>query len=357
MRDGPQYGQYGDLWHLCYTRGMSQSSSPQVLSPSALAMVAQRCKVARDQVRVVPIEGASTGCRRAVALAETQSVFVKEADPEASNHAALAAALSKDDAVIRALQQAGSPLVTEFVQYDDERVIMLSQAYIAKDGWQWQPPDAADTPASQRYIAAVLRAITQLEQTQLPKAADETLGLHATAFDRVVQCQGLRLLCDDATRREELQQTYRSWAEQASKPVIRQRYEQFCAVLDNTERLADLAMLAQQVADQPCDRLSHGDVRSETIAYHAAQDDVKLIDWQWAAYVPKRWSATEFLLDMARRGYDVQAWQAELNRPLLAGLVGYYAVCSAQPAPEAAQAVRRLQAYMAATAYDMLGYE
>lgn len=187
MRDGPQYGWYGDLPHLCYTRGMSQSST-QVLSPSALAMVAQRCKVARDQVRVVPIEGASTGCRRAVALAGTQSVFVKEADPEASNHAALAAALSKDDAVIRALQQAGSPLVTEFVQYDDERVIMLSQAYIAKDGWQWQPPDVADTPASQRYIAAVLRAITQLEQTQLPKAADETLGLHATAFDRVVQC-------------------------------------------------------------------------------------------------------------------------------------------------------------------------
>lgn len=337
---------------------MSQSSSPQVLSPSALAMVAQHCKVVRDQVRVVPIEGASTGCRRAVALAGAQSVFVKEADPEASNHAALAATLGKDHAVIRALQQANSPLVTEFVQYDDERVIMLSQAYIAKDGWQWQPPDVADTPASQRYIAAVLRAITQLEQTQLPKAADETLGLHATAFDRVVQCQGLMLLRDDATRREELQQTYRSWAEQASKPVIRRRYEQFCAVvLDNTERLADLAALAGQVADQPCDRLSHGDVRSETIAYHTAQDKVKLIDWQWAAYVPKRWSATEFLLDMARRGYDVQAWQAELNRPLLAALVGYYAVCSAQPAPEAAQAVRRLQAYMAATAYDMLGYE
>ena len=120
-------------------------------------------------------------------------------------------------------------------------------------------------------------------------------------------------------------------------------------------RLDKLEAIASKVADQPCDRLSHGDVRSETIAYHAAQDVVKLIDWQWAAYVPERWSATEFLLDMARRGYDVQAWQAELNRPLLAGLVGYYAVCSAQPAPEAAQAVRRLQAYMAATAYDMLG--
>ena len=138
---------------------MSQPSSSQILSPSALAMVAQHCKVARDQVRVVPIDGASTGCRRAVALAGTQAVFVKEADPEASNHAALAAALSKDDAVIRALQQAGSPLVTEFVQYDDERVIMLSQAYIAKDGWQWQLPDAADKLARQRYIAAVLRAI------------------------------------------------------------------------------------------------------------------------------------------------------------------------------------------------------
>jgi len=56
---------------------MSQPSSSQILSPSALAMVAQHCKVARDQVRVVPIDGASTGCRRAVALAGTQAGVVK----------------------------------------------------------------------------------------------------------------------------------------------------------------------------------------------------------------------------------------------------------------------------------------
>jgi len=81
---------------------------------------------------------------------------------------------------------------------------------------------------------------------------------------------------------------------------------------------------------------------------------LKLVDWNWASYVPQGSGATEFLVDMARYGHDVKPWLGELNAEMLASFVGFFLIRSLKPPLKPGDNLRQMQALSAVVAYDLL---
>lgn len=125
--------------------------------------------------------------------------------------------------------------------------------------------------------------------------------------------------------------------------------EMVATLLDDT-KLADLQERTARLADLPNDSLNHCDVRSDNLAYNENTGEVKLVDWNWASYAPKKFGATEFLIDMARRGVDVSPWYDDMSVDLLAATVGFFMTRSLKPPLTPGSTLRDMQAEAAAVA-------
>lgn len=95
-------------------------------------------------------------------------------------------------------------------------------------------------------------------------------------------------------------------------------------VIDDMDQLNSLARKAKSFIEQPNDALGHCDVRSDNIAHNVRTGETRFVDWNWTSYTPKSMGATEFLVDMARRGVNVEKWVGHLNLDMLAAVVGFY---------------------------------
>lgn len=93
------------------------------------------------------------------------------------------------------------------------------------------------------------------------------------------------------------------------------------------------------------------DIAPETL--NLVSGKIKFVDWNWSSYIPKGFGATEFLVDLSRRGLDVTPWLSYLNKELLAAMVCFYAKRCLLEDLAPGNSLRIMQAQSAAAAARM----
>jgi len=253
--------------------------------------------------------------------------------------------------VMRMLQEIHPQYVADQITLSDDGHVLMTTSYASADGWLWQPP--AEKSVAKRYISAVVTATRELEQTELPHAVIEELYLQPFVATELGLDDGIDRVIADADIRRQLINNYQTLLPDQSE-VNQRRCQKMMELLSRSDELADISVRAKQFAKQPEDCFNHSDVRSDNLAFHPQTGELKLVDWNWASYAPRRSGATEFLVDIARHGQDVTPWLDELNTEMLASFVGFYLIRSLKPPLQPGDTLRQMQALSAVTAYDLL---
>lgn len=297
---------------------------------------------------VRPVRGGYSRNRRAIIDFGSESVFAKEVDVTVlpDDGATELEWLEKDYNVISELTKHGVGLAPEWAELHLDGHLLLLPSYKKEDGWEWTlPNDEADRA---EYIQAVVDATKQLGATKLPEELTEKLSLQPLFRDELSEYDGISPLFADADLRNQLTEKYEALLENGSHllPMSAQMIE----TLGDNDSLKSLQDQARRLAELPNDCFNHCDVRSDNIAYNKRTGEVKFVDWNWASYAPAKFGATEFLVDMARRGVDVSPWYKDMSIELLAATVGYYMIRSLKPPLSPGSTLREMQAETAAVA-------
>ena len=333
---------------------METSLSPnKLLTNRALQCAAVELGVDSSDLRVTPVSGGFSRNRRALVSAGDKTVFVKEVDVDLlpDDGERELAWLKKDYEVMRLLQKIHPQYVADWAKLDGDGHVLMTTSYASADGWLWRPP--AEKSVAKRYISAVVAAVRELEKTDLPHGVIEGLQLQPFAATKLGLDDGIDQVIAEADIRRQLIDNYQTLLSEQSE-VNQRRCQKMMELLNNSDELADISARAKHFVKQPEDCFDHSDVRSDNLAFHPQTGQLKLVDWNWASYVPRGSGATEFLVDMARHGQDVTPWLEELNAEMLAAFVGFYLIRSIKPPLQPGDNLRQMRALSAATAYDLL---
>ncbi|MDO4713060.1 MAG: hypothetical protein Q4B05_04130 [Candidatus Saccharibacteria bacterium] len=322
------------------------------LTMRALSCAARELEVEANSLEAHPVRGGFSRNRRAVVSAGKRSLFVKEVDTELLPDEGLTELgwLRKDAAIVQALQATHPDIVADWIRLSDDGHVLMMSNYAPEDGWLWQPP--TDEALARRYTEAVMQTTRRLETVQLDKQAAHGLDLSPFLQHELVRDDRIDILVDDEAVRRQLKEKYRELT--AVGPDWRRvRCERMVALLDDVAQLHELRGWLKSVALQPDDCFNHCDVRSDNLAFNVHTGEVKLVDWNWASYAPRGYGATEFLLDMARHGHDISPWYGEINQPMIAASIGFFAVRSLKPPLTPGGTLREMQALAAAVAHEI----
>lgn len=324
------------------------------LTNKALQLAATELGVLPDALTVQSVSGGFSLNRRAIVSAVGRSIFVKEVDvnllPDDGEQER--AWLQKEYAVVQAIQQTHPELVADWIQLSDDGDVLMMTSYPAQAGWVWQPPQ--DEAERRKYIDAVAQATRQVETISFSDEATKRLQLQPYFQQKLLGDEHLQMIVHDAAMRQKLIAKYKALVGEGSS-VQNRRCQAMIRLLQDNDRLQKLLHLFTNFSPQPEDCFNHCDVRSDNLAYHPQMGAVKLVDWNWASYAPRGYGVTEFLLDMARREYDITPWHSLLNRQLVVGVIGFHAGRSLKPPLGPGNDLRDVQALSAATAYELLG--
>ena len=329
------------------------SNRNKLLTARALQCAAAELGVDSSDLRVTPVSGGFSRNRRALVLAGDRTIFVKEVDVDVlpDDGERELAWLKKDYEVTRMLQEIHPQYVADQITLSDDGQVLMTSSYSSADGWLWWPP--SEKSVAERYISAVVTATRELEQTELPHAVIEELYLQPFVATELGLDDGIDRVIADADIRRQLIDNYQTLSPEQSE-VNQRRCQKMMELLSRSDELADISVRAKQFAKQSEDCFNHSDVRSDNLAFHPQTGELKLVDWNWASYAPRRSGATEFLVDMARHSQDVTPWLDELNAEMLAAFVGFFLVRSLKPPLQPGDSLRQMQALSAAAAYDLL---
>ena len=329
------------------------SNRNKLLTARALQCAAAELGVDSSDLRVTPVSGGFSRNRRALVSAGDRTIFVKEVDVDVlpDDGERELAWLKKDYEVMRMLQEIHPQYVADQITLSDDGHVLMTTSYASADGWLWRPP--TEKSVAERYISAVVTATRELEKTELPHEVIEGLQLQPFVATELGLDDGIDRVIADADIRRQLIDNYQTLLPDQSE-VNQRRCQKMMELLNNSDELADISVRAKQFAKQPEDCFNHSDVRSDNLAFHPQTGDLKLVDWNWASYAPRRSGATEFLVDMARHSQDVTPWLGELNTEILAAFVGFYLIRSLKPPLQPGDILRQMQALSAAAAYDLL---
>ena len=329
------------------------SNRNKLLTARALQCAAAELGVDSSDLRVTPVSGGFSRNRRALMSAGDRTIFVKEVDVDVlpDDGERELAWLKKDYKVMRLLQKVHPKFVADRTKLDGDGHVLMTSSYASADGWLWRPP--AEKSVAKRYVSAVVTATRELEQTELPHAVIEELQLQPFAAAELGLDHGIDRIIAEADICRQLIDNYRTLLPEQSE-VNQRRCQKIMELLSRSDELADISVRAKHFAKQPEDCFNHSDVRSDNLAFHPQTGELKLVDWNWASYAPRRSGATEFLVDIARHGQDVTPWLDELNTEMLASFVGFYLIRSLKPPLQPGDTLRQMQALTAATAYDLL---
>ena len=318
-------------------------SHNKLLTDNALYCAAVELGVDSSDLRVTPVSGGFSRNRRALISAGDKTIFVKEFDVDLlpDDGERELAWLKKDYEVTQLLQKLHPQYVVDWAKLASDGYVLMTSSYTSADGWLWRTP--AEKSVAKRYISAVVAAVRELEKTDLPHEVIEGLQLQPFAATKL----GL------ADIRRQLIDNYQTLLSEQSE-FNQRRCQKMMELLNNSDELADISARAKQFAKQPEDCFNHSDVRSDNLAFHPQTGELKLVDWNWASYAPRRSGVTEFLVDMARHGQDVTPWLDDLNAEMLAAFVGFYLIRSLKPPLQPGDNLRQMRALSAATAYDLL---
>ena len=333
---------------------METSLSPnKLLTDRALQCAAAELGADLSDLQVTPVSGGFSRNRRALVSAGDKTIFVKEVDvdvlPDEGEREL--AWLKKDYEVMRMLQKLHPQYVADWATLAGDGYVLMTSSYTSADGWLWQPP--AEKSLAEQYISAVVAAVRELEKTDLPHEVIEGLQLQPFAATKLGLDDGIDQVIADAYIRRQLIDNYQTLLSEQSE-FNQRRCQKMMELLNNSDELADISARAKQFAKQPEDCFNHSDVRSDNLAFHPQTGELKLVDWNWASYAPRRSGVTEFLVDMARHGQDVTPWLDDLNAEMLAAFVGFYLIRSLKPPLQPGDNLRQMRALSAATAYDLL---
>lgn len=341
----------------CYTLIMEAIETPPdrdtLLTGRALQCAAAELGVDVSDLQITPVSGGFSRNRRALVSAGDKTIFVKEVDVDLlpDDGERELAWLKKDYEVTRLLQKLHPQYVADWTKLADGGHVLMTTSYESADGWLWRLP--AEKSVAKRYISAVVTATRELEQTELPHEVVEELQLQPFTTAELGLDDGIDRIIAEADVRRQLIDNYQTLLPEQSE-VNQRRCQKIMELLSRSDELADISVRAKQFAKQSEDRFDHSDVRSDNLAFQPQTGQLKLVDWNWASYAPRRSGATEFLVDMARHGQDVTPWLDELNAEMLAAFVGFYLIRSLKPPLQPGDNLRQMQALSAATAYDLL---
>lgn len=309
------------------------------------------CLVAELQVKSV--SGGYSLNRRSLVSCGDRWIFVKEVDHGLLNSDGVEELgwLNKDYECVNHLKQSIPELVPEWEKLVADGHVLLMPSYQITDGWQWQFP--SDPDEQKVYIQAVVDATKKLESVKFDQDVIDRLNLHPYFRDKLAIDGGLKLIIGNAEIRNQLDEKYAAMAQDDSLILLRPAIIKMQALLKDERLLAELSIKASALINQPNDCFGHCDVRSDNIAFSSSTGQIKFVDWNWASYISAGFGATEFLVDMARRGVDVKPWANYLNVELLAAVVGFYTKRCLQDPLAPGNTLRDVQAQSAAVALDL----
>jgi len=340
----------------CYTLTMETIETlpdGALLTGRALQCAAAELGANVSDLQITSVSGGFSRNRRALVLAGDKTIFVKEVDVDLlpDDGERELGWLKKDYEVTRLLQKVHPEFVADWIKLDGDGHVLMTSSYASSEGWLWQPP--AEKSVAKRYISAVVAATRELEQTELPHEVIEELQLQPFTTAELGLDDGIDRIIAEADIRRQLIDNYQKVLPEQSE-VNQRRCQKMMELLNRDDKLADISVRAKQFAEQSEDCFNHSDVRSDNLAFHPQTGELKLVDWNWASYAPRRSGATEFLIDMVRHGHDVTPWLDELNAEMLAAFVGFYLIRSLKPPLKPGDNLRQMQALSAAAAYDLL---
>lgn len=305
-------------------------------------------RFADSNIAIHSVDGGYSRNRRAIIDVGGKLVFAKEVDPTVlpDDGATELGWLKKDYDVVTELAKQGVNVVPDWAELHLDGQLLILPSYKKEDGWHWLPPE--DESMRIDYIQAVVDATQKLEAVELPQELTERLSLQPFLRDEIAQYEGISPLFSNEMLRAQLVKNYKTLEEKGSHLAIMSA--EMAATLMDDAQLVDLQERTAQLADLPNDSFNHCDVRCDNLAYNESTGEVKFVDWNWASYAPKKFGATEFLLDMARRGVDVSPWYDDMSVDLLAATVGYYMIRSLKPPLTPGSTIREMQAETAAAA-------
>ncbi|WP_338520771.1 hypothetical protein V4210_04100 [Candidatus Nanosynbacter sp. BB002] len=327
----------------------------KLLTDRSLQCAVAELGVDVSDLQITSVSGGFSRNRRALVSAGDRTIFVKEVDVDLlpDDGETELAWLKKDYEVMRMLQKIHPQYVADWTTLAGDGHVLMTTSYVSADGWLWRPP--AEKSVAKRYISAVVAAIRELERTELPYEVIEELQLQPFVAAELGLDDGIDRVIAEADIRRQLIDNYRILLPEQSE-VNQWRCQKMMELLGRSDELADISVRAKHFVKQPEDCFNHSDVRSDNLAFHPQTGELKLVDWNWASYAPRRSGATEFLVDMARHGQDVTPWLDELNTEMLAAFIGFYLIRSLKPPLQPGDNLRQMQALSAATAYDLLEY-
>ena len=325
----------------------------KLLTNRALQCTATELNVDSSELRITPVSGGFSLNRRALVSSGDRTIFVKEVDANLLSDEGERELgwLKKDYAVTRLLQKTYPQYVADWTELADDGHVLMTSSYASSDGWLWQPP--TDNSVAERYISTVITAVRELEKIKLPQELIEELQLQPFAARELGLDDGIDQIIADADIRRRLIDNYQKLLP-SQLEINQRRCQAIIELLEKRDELIDISVRAKEFAKQTEDCFNHSDVRSDNLAFNPQTGELKLVDWNWASYVPQGSGATEFLVDMARHGHDVTPWLGELNAEMLASFVGFFLTRSLKPPLKPGDNLRQMQALSASVAYDLL---
>ena len=295
----------------------------KLLTDRALQCAATELKVDSSELRITPVSGGFSLNRRALVSSGDRTIFVKEVDANLLSDEGERELgwLKKDYAVTCLLQKTYPQYVADWTELADDGHVLMTSSYASSDGWLWQPP--TDNSVAERYISTVIAAVRELEKIKLPQELIEELQLQPFVARELGLDDGIDQIIADADIRRRLIDNYQKLLPNQLE-INKRRCQVIIELLKKRDELIDISARAKEFAKQTEDCFNHSDVRSDNLAFNPQTGELKLVDWNWASYVPQGSGATEFLVDMARHGRDVTPWLGELNVEMLASFVGFF---------------------------------
>ncbi len=238
--------------------------------------------------------------RGIITLPNQERVFVKLGVDDNTN-----AWAQKEVVLYEFLASRQYPHIPKLLAANSLQTAFVLEALEPKDGWDW-----SNTWTHER-LNATLAAMDEL--AQIHPTADTAKLFGSKGLDQT--SDGWKVLASDPEKQKVLEEKLKKAG-----------HGNF---MENTDYVA-MANQSARFTFQD-DRLVHYDIRTDNCAWNAAQNSVKLIDWNWAQMGDARIDAASMLVHVYRAGLDISQHNARLDTDTLQWVAGLWLNAAATP--------------------------
>lgn len=279
-----------------------------------------------------PVDGGYMQYDKWIIESDGKRVFTKNCPADHQRADELLSYIKKEADVMAHLRQSGYGHLPSNSLYSDGKLLM--DAIRVEDGWRWQ----IDQEFVDTQLLRVLDSFAALETIPLPPSTYDV----EDSYESFIQ-EGWRVFTDET--HQTLAATYAGAEAQLPKRFQSTARE----LLQSVPVLQDIAgVLPKPEALVFC----HHDARESNFAWHP-EKGIKIIDWSWAGPGLPGSDATRLLIDLHKRGYDVDAYRDYINPEHCLNLIGFWLTRSTV-ASHGAEGLREQQFISALSAYELL---